>query len=94
MAMEDTTKRWKCTACAAYADQFQTAADAARAERAAGRRGMHGQIAISLVLLLAGLGITFATAPWSSGGTGLWVIAFGPIIVGGGQLFRILVHHA
>jgi hypothetical protein len=53
---------------------------------------MRGQIAISLVLLLAGLAITLATAPWSSSSSGTWFIAFGPVVLGGGQLFRIFLH--
>ena len=55
---------------------------------------MRGQIAISLALVLIGAGITIATSPWSGSGTGTWFIALGPIIIGGGQLFRILIHYA
>jgi len=91
---EDATKRWRCTGCGTYLDEVQSAGAAARAERKAGLRAMRGQIVISLILIVAGLGITLATAPWSSGSTGTWFICVGPIVVGGGQLFRILVHYA
>lgn len=92
MAAEEPSKRWRCTACGTYLDSVQTAGAAAKLDRAAYWRTMRGQIAISLVLLVAGLGITLATAPWSSDSSTTWFIAFGPIVVGGGQLLRIVVH--
>ena len=91
--MAKDAARWKCTKCGAYLDQFQTAADAARAEKLAGKKSMRGQIAISLALIALGLGITLGTAPWSSSGSSTWFISVGPIIVGVGQLFRIYIHY-
>ena len=94
MATEGVSRRWRCPKCSAYLDQFQTAGAAARADRAAGRRWIRGQIAMSLVLVAIGVGLTIVTSPWSSQGGGPWIVALGPIVVGMGQLFRILVHYA
>jgi ribosomal protein L37AE/L43A len=90
--------RWGCDRCQGYLDQMGpslgappaiSAGAAQDAERAARRAQAGKNMVVGIVLLVVGIGITAAThdAAESNGG-GTYVIAYGPMIVGGIRFFQ------
>ncbi len=84
--------RWGCDRCRGYLDQLgpvMSAGAAQDAERSARRAQSVKMMIGGLVLLLIGVVVTAVThdAAESSGG-GTYIIAYGPMIVGGIRFFQ------
>jgi ribosomal protein L37AE/L43A len=84
------TNRWGCDRCRSYLDTMRTSASAAQdADRAAKRAHAGRMMVVGLILLVVGIAITVVThdnAEENGGGT--YVIAYGPMIVGGIRFFQ------
>ncbi len=82
--------RWGCDRCRNYLDAMRTSASAAQdAERAAKRAHASKMMIMGAILCVVGIVITAAThdaAEQNGGGT--YVIAYGPMIVGGIRFFQ------
>lgn len=82
--------RWGCDRCRNYLDAMRTSAGAAQdSARAAKRAHASKMMVVGGILCLVGIVITVAThdaAEQNGGGT--YVIAYGPMIIGGIRFFQ------
>jgi hypothetical protein len=84
--------RWGCDRCRGYLDQLgpaMSAGAAQDAERSAKRAQSARMMLVGLVLLVIGIAITAVTHDQAeSSGGGTYIIAYGPMIVGGVRFFQ------
>jgi len=84
------TSRWGCDRCRSYLDTMRTSASAAQdADKTAARARAARMMVVGLILLVVGIAITVVThdnAEDNGGGT--YVIAYGPMIIGGIRFFQ------
>jgi hypothetical protein len=84
--------RWGCDRCRDYLDAMRpaiTAGAAQDAEKAARRARSARMMGVGLLLLIVGIVITSVTHDEAeSNGGGTYVVAYGPMIVGGIRFFQ------